>query len=1339
MSGLVWIRVPEAVSADAAFLAAEIVGVDGDFTEVKLTQTTTGGKAGEVRRVPSSDTRQRFTREGSTTADDNTALVHMNDASILDNLEARHAQDKIYTYTASVLLAVNPYKSIEGLYGDAQCSLYKGKHLGALPPHPYAIADTAYRTLVREKLNQALLISGESGAGKTETAKFVMQYLAYASGCTSDLASKIQDRVLQAQPILESFGNAVTVRNSNSSRFGKYNRVFFDEEGTLVDAGITTYLLESSRVVGHGDRERTYHVFYEMLQGLSDEKMKELHLERGKQYRLLHSTESPGEQFEARDKNNFQRLCKALETVGMDQTSIDGCLRVLAGLMHLGDIPKEDADAEMAARAAQDDDDADTRTVDINEDSAAFAAELLGMDPDELASLLKRKRITIPGRDSVHEVPRSPMHFRQALHGMIKALYKRLFEQTVGRINDSFRELRPDQANAESVWKNIGILDIYGFERLQHNSFEQLCINLANERLQQYFVENVLVAEQQLYSREGLPWTGLKLPNSEPVVHCISQVFKTLDDFSSRMAKGFGEAQQVSDDRFCERVLKECAADPQRKDVLKAPKISAKNARNATGSRANELFVITHYAGTVDYNTKGWLDKNNDRLLVESESLILDSSFPFVKAMGDEDLKQTFRSISSKYSKDLEALLQTLGEANLHYIRCFKPNALQKPDLFNGQLVLDQIVQCGTIELVKIMHDGFPNRCFFEELCNRFKSLLPEKFQRYGMRTFIEALMLAYEVPRSEWALGMSRLFLKAGQLKALEDMRAGGVVPKPEILEGIVKEIVRKRWSRACTAIRLCNWLPKFLGKVYVKKAASTLTATAIVTGRVAKRLEAARHRVAERRRAVRRRLVGVFRTAHCLSQAWRQMREKRRQRAVNALFLGSFMLARAKPWIARARAYIHDADVRRQREEEQRLQELEKKMKLEEERLRLEAEKRRQEEEEKRQEEALKRQQEEEERRQAEAEQRRLEEEERQKAEAERARLAEEREAELEQQRLQREQQAEEMRKEQERKVQAQREEMEAERRRIEETMAEEKRRMKEELEAEKQQLAAQMAEQMEKERRRVSEELEAERLRAAELRSEQDDQIRKDMQEMKETVRRLSISQQCNSNVSRVLSETGATSVVDDSCPEDVAKPAAEDAETDIGDSVSCLGQQQQQAIQEVVNAETMKLMEAYASQMQTIQQQMKEMQEKNERLERQAAEQEPRQECGSPDLGLPVNGTPGGIAASPFTPISRRESMSMRRHSLLDSDARSSNSKNKRRSIAMEALESSNRGAVTLPEEPVSDHRADVERKWMAQQRGFLMQDLYGSPFGTPTPSRGARSAQKRLSQGDGPAS
>lgn len=1309
---MIWIKGVE--GKEDAFLKGEIVSIDGDQADVRL-------ESQEVRRLPLSEIRQRFARNDGNTAADNTSLVHMNDASILENLHVRHGKDEIYTYTASVLLAVNPYKVIPGLYGEVQCDRYRGKHIGALPPHPYAIADTAYRQLVREKVDQALLISGESGAGKTETAKIVMEYLAYASGAASDLAARIQARVLQAQPILESFGNAVTLRNSNSSRFGKYNRVFFNDEGTLVDAGVTTYLLESSRVVTHGERERTYHVFYEMLKGLTDEKLQEFNLDRKKSYRLM-CCSAPVEGFEDRDAKNFKRLCAGLKTVGRTDEEINEILQVLAGLIHLADIQKETD--PIASPISKEEEDDETRTVDVYEEHVEAAAKLLGLDAEELANTLKRKKIAIKGRDSSHEVPRSDTQFRQALHSLIKALYKRIFERIVLNINDSFKELRAKDTKSEDqeVWKSIGILDIYGFERLQKNSFEQLCINLANERLQQYFVENVLVAEQSLYKREGLPWKGLDLPDSEPVVSCIAQVFRTLDDFSSRLAKGFGEAQHCSDIKFCEKVLEEAQKDPQRREVLKGQKMSGKTARDRrnSGPLPVEFFVIKHYAGTVDYNTKGWLDKNNDRLLLECEQLITHSDCGLVKSLAEDDLKQPFRSISKKYGADLEALLKTLSEAKLHYIRCFKPNEHQKASLFNGQLVLDQIIQCGTIELVKIMHDGYPNRCGFEEITTRFKSLLPESFQRYGMRTFIEALMLAYEVPKDEWALGLSRLFLKAGQLKSLEDMREGGVTPDPEKLQQIVSGIVRKRWTRAIETVKLVQWLPKFLQKIHVKRAAEALGTTASMVGRLAPRLEAAKQRVAERRRAMRRKLVGNFRAVSFMCTSWRQIREQRRQRVITALYRASFLVARTKPWLAAARESLREVEKRRKREEERRQQELERRLKEEEETRRREAEQRLKEEEERMKLEAEQRRREEDERRQKEEEERRQKEEERQREEEAR-KLAEENARNEEQQR-----------------VNAARLELEEQKRQMQAVQEEQQRK----LEEEREQMQLRMQHEMEE--------------RQKEMEKRMQEKMEKRMHEMEEeTQRRLSMVVPPSVSASDVQpysdNEEKESQILS-------MNGRGADDETDIGDSASMLAvgnvqvgkDMTQDQVQNLVAEQVKQQLSAFEVKQQEVMRQMAYLKEKNEQLEKQIGQANSERAEATSVQGSPAQEISmiSGLDQSPTTPVSDKKraprpsnsSRDSRRYSLISSVASGSKSAARRNSVAqLKAMSLENGreslGGGALSSHPINGPATDnlsAQRGWWSQQRNFLMEDLYpmGSPGGkqTPTPMRAKRASQ-----------
>mmetsp|Transcript_76768 Transcript_76768/g.148280 ORF Transcript_76768/g.148280 Transcript_76768/m.148280 type:complete len:1301 (-) Transcript_76768:29-3931(-) len=1230
---------------DAAFLRGRVEGFERDGTVlVRLENGDRNcGTGGEARRVPASEVRPRFERNDGSTSEDNTALVHMNDATILENLQSRHLQDKIYTYTASVLLAVNPYKEINGLYGDEQCDLYRGKHVGALPPHPYAIADSSYRALTREGKNQALLISGESGAGKTETAKIVMQYLSYASGTSSDLAAQIQARVLRAQPILESFGNAVTMRNSNSSRFGKYNRLFFDEAGTVADAGITTYLLESSRVVVHGDRERTYHCFYEMLTGLGDEKLQELQLERGRRYKLMFNGH-PLQGFEEHDAKNFQRLCNALQTVGLEDESISAMMRVLAGLIHLGDMEKDD---EMSPQLQDD----DANTVQIDEESAEKAATLLGMDPDSLIATLRRKRVAVPGRGSFHEVPRTASQFRQALQSLIKALYKRLFEQTVQRINKSFEELRPKgkstHEDGEEVWNHIGILDIYGFERLQRNSFEQLCINLANERLQQYFVENVLVAEQSLYKREGLPWCSLSLPDSQPVVNCITQVFRTLDEYSQQLAKGF---ETSSDEKFCQRTVDDAKKDPQRREVLKQLKMTA-GRRGSVGPAMNEGFVIRHYAGNVDYNTRGWLDKNNDRLLAECEELICESECPLVSSLGEEDQgKALFRSISRKYMTDLEALLNTLGTCNLHYIRCFKPNEHQKPNIFDNKQVLEQIVQCGTIELVKIMHDGYPNRCSFDEITARFRDLLPERFQRFGNRTFIEALMLAYEVPRNEWELGMSRLFLKAGQLRALEAMRSGGTRPKAEALEAIVSGIIRKRWARAGNAVRLCNYIPRFISQIYVKRAEKALTQTSLLVAHLAPRLAAARKRVGERQLRARRKLRGAFKAIRLMHALWAKVREQRATRLAKALRLAMLLHVRTRPWVAVARERAHDAMARRRAEEERQQRERrrleDERRRLEEDRIRLEAE------------------------------------------QAERAAQDKQREVD-------------------------QRKQMECQMEEERQKFLEDRRKFEQERQAFEQQ-------------KRLSILAQATPQNAGAV-----------MHEPVVSSRALASSDDEKSQVTAQISTT----------------VAGEEDEVYPGDSASAMvttsfAASLVQKEVEVQMSEKIKALEnEMAKKQEEVMEQMRALTKKNEELERTVAANHGRHhhhpngsgsECSLSPAGE-VSATPGSISKA------SHQSRSGRRNSMMDlSDGRRVSSarvgSRKRLSVAQEAFCTYEEGAETSSNAGDSSGKSQniqSQRKWWAQQRKFLLEDLHpnGSPCGVLGPQVGGKgsSRMRRASQ------
>eukprot|EP00747_Dinoflagellata_sp_TGD_P131602 gnl/TRDRNA2_/TRDRNA2_174989_c4_seq6.p1 gnl/TRDRNA2_/TRDRNA2_174989_c4~~gnl/TRDRNA2_/TRDRNA2_174989_c4_seq6.p1 ORF type:complete len:993 (-),score=284.64 gnl/TRDRNA2_/TRDRNA2_174989_c4_seq6:136-3114(-) len=893
------------------------------------------------------------------------------------------------------------------------------------------------------------------------------------------------------------------------------------------------------------------------------------------------------------------------------------------------------------------------------------------MDADELCGTLKRKRIQIPGRKSIHEVPRTVSQLKQSLSSLIKALYKRLFERTVASINDSFKELTLTQDTPEEECNHIGILDIYGFERLEKNSFEQLCINLANERLQQYFVENVLEAEQSVYKREGLPWVGLALPDSQPVVKAIDQVFTTLDSCSQQLVKGIGN---VTDEKFCEQAVDLASKDPIQKTVMFKLKLGNKRRSVAGGASMSQKdgFVIKHYAGEVEYTTKGWPDKNNDKLLAECEELICESSAPLIKSFGEEEAPATtknvnFRSISKKYTTDLELLLKTLGSCALYYIRCFKPNDKHKPNLFNQRLVLDQVIQCGTIELVKIMHDGYPNRCMFEEITSRFQSLLPESFQRYGMRTFIEALMLAYEVPQKEWALGMSRLFLKAGQLRMLEDMRAEGATANADKLAAIVSSIVRKRWSRAGQAIRLCLWLPKFLQQIYAEKAKKRLSVASLGVARIGARLDAAKKRVAERKLRARRRLVGAFQAVRFNLAAMRCIKELRRRRLQKAFSMYARIYKAVMPLASRARERIREAELERQRI-------------AEEERLRKEAE--------------------------AESERVRQAEEARRAAEAEAQRLRLEAEAAAE---------AEKKRREEEAKA-------EAERLRVqeEERQEAEKRRLEEEAKAaEAARLKAEEDLKREEELRKKEEEIEMLRAKAAELERLKAGELSPARAKGIPTPTRSPTKMRPSVAPSASTERTGT--VLDN-----------DEVESDIGDSASrvMLGATPvtKEAMESIVREQMKKEMEehkeAIRRQQEEAQKMMQALLKKNEELEGQSQQQKSQiaelqekiqnpsetpsklnQSVNSIQDSRPRNGTP------PSTPTQSAHKTKGPRPS-----ASASKSEDRFSLLSLGSDNKSGRSGKAMSEADMKNTKG--EREWWAMQRRHLLEDLYGEDCQNP---------------------
>eukprot|EP00392_Amoebophrya_sp_AT5.2_P002355 g2360.t1 len=724
---------------------------------------------------------------------DCTSLTFLDEANILDNVRRRYQEDQIYTFTGAVLFAVNPYKPV---YLDTDQKRLEYKHLTSIhakPPHPYALADLAYRQLLCDKESQAMVISGESGAGKTETAKIVMKFLGERSRTEQSQAASVQENILSAaSPLLESFGNATTIRNGNSSRFGKYNNLCFNPVGSLVGAEVRTYLLEKSRVLNSCPDERTYHVFYEMFAGSKD--LNEFFLRPTQSYKLLQTRAASRE-----DAENFRVLEKGLEFINLKESAGD-VFALLAALIHLGECEFV-GEWEMPQLN--------------NSEEFTYACDLAGFDDRNLVDSLTILSNVIARRDKdsfvVQRLNRDQAN--GALQSLIKILYARLFDFIVEKVNKAM-EIGEEHRNY------IGILDIYGFECLQTNSLEQLCINLANERLQQFFVEKVLVAEQDWYQREGLQWTAIPLPDAEPVLTDIKFVLGSLDDYNKQAAKGL---QAATDEKFCESLHN------ARRTNVKEPFIGRKSKRKLALAK-NAGFVINHYAGEVEYETWNWIEKNNTSLKQATEQAIRASVSPLVKQLADEnacqlvpDVAPSATTIGKKYVTNLEQLMSTLEGCSLHYIRCFKPNAEQLPGKFNGQIVLDQMIQSGTIELVRMMHDGYPNRVPFGDLMQRFLPLLPPEFQGLDARMFVEALMVAFEVPKSEWTTGTTRLFLKAGRMAVLEALRANGASADGAVLAKLRKTVWKKK-------LRRCLWAVRFT--LYVKSLMKDVRQRALVTG---------------------------------------------------------------------------------------------------------------------------------------------------------------------------------------------------------------------------------------------------------------------------------------------------------------------------------------------------------------------------------------------------------------------------------------------------------------------------------------------------------------------------
>ncbi|KAK1755271.1 myosin-1 [Echria macrotheca] len=670
---------------------------------------------------------------------DLTLLSKVSNEAINENLKKRFEGAEIYTYIGHVLVSVNPFRDL-GIYTDKVLDSYRGKNRLEMPPHVFAIAESAYYNMKAYKENQCVIISGESGAGKTEAAKRIMQYIANVSGGESGDIQQIKDMVLATNPLLESFGNAKTLRNNNSSRFGKYLQIHFNGQGEPVGADITNYLLEKSRVVGQITNERNFHIFYQFTKGASQEYRQSFGVQKPETY--IYTSRSKCLDVDGIDDlAEYADTLNAMKIIGLSQAEQDNIFRMLAAVLWTGNLVFREGDDGYAAVS-------DQSVVD-------FLAYLLEVDPAQLVKAITI-RILTPRNGEVIESPANVAQATATRDALAKAIYHNLFDWIVERINQS---LKARQGTANS----IGILDIYGFEIFEKNSFEQLCINYVNEKLQQIFIQLTLKAEQEEYAREQIKWTPIKYFDNKVVCDLIESI----------RPPGIFSAMKDA--------TKTAHADPAACDRTFMQSINGMSNAHLTARQGG--FIVKHYAGDVTYAVDGITDKNKDQLLKGLLNLFQVSQNRFVHTIFPEQVNQDNRkqppSAGDRIRTSANALVDTLMKCQPSYIRTIKPNENKSPTEYNVPNVLHQIKYLGLQENVRIRRAGFAYRQSFEKFVDRFFLLSPatsyagEYTWSGSYEAAVKQILKDTSIPQEEWQLGVTKAFIKSPEtLFALETMR---------------------------------------------------------------------------------------------------------------------------------------------------------------------------------------------------------------------------------------------------------------------------------------------------------------------------------------------------------------------------------------------------------------------------------------------------------------------------------------------------------------------------------------------------------------------------------------
>ncbi|KAM3962821.1 myosin-VIIa [Aphomia sociella] len=754
LANLVWLKSQGTTEFDIP-VAVKIIKSSGDGIEVR-------DDDGKVFKASMKDVLKPLHATSLVGVEDMITLGELQEYTILRNLHIRYNQQLIYTYTGSMLIAINPYEILP-IYTMDQIHFYQTIGDGdVLPPHIFAIGENSYRAQKDTSTNQCIVISGESGAGKTESTKLLLQYLAAASGKHSWIEQQIQE----TNPILEAFGNAKTVKNDNSSRFGKYINIYFNKKGVIEGGNIEQYLLEKSRIVSQNKGERNYHIFYSLVDGLSSDEKKKLELGRATDYNYLTS----GNMITCDGRNDgleFADIRSAFKVLNFPDSDVWTVFSLLSAILHLGNLKfKSFSVNNMESSEVAD---------NMN---ATRIATLLGVNKSVLCDALTRKTFVAHGEKVV-----SNINVSAALDGrdaLVKAIYGHIFEYIVSMIN---KTLHKDQQLSST---SVGILDIFGFENFESNSFEQLCINYANENLQQFFVRHIFKLEQEQYEKEGITWSNINYVDNQENLDMIGlkpMNLLSLIDEESRFPKGTDIT-----------LLNKLHSNHSNKSCYIAPK-----------SAHQHIFGVKHFAGNVQYEVKGFLDKNRDMLTTDIKEMILDSNNSFLKSLFNVDTVSSQSgtrktvSLSHQFKTSLESLMKTLYACHPFFVRCIKPNELKKPKILDRALCVRQLRYAGLMETAKIRQAGYPIRYSYYEFVYRYRLIVPDIPPAEKTDCKVAAKKICSQVLKDdEFRLGHTKVFLKDTHDALLEELRHKVIIRAVIKVQANVRRfLLRKRYLR--------------------------------------------------------------------------------------------------------------------------------------------------------------------------------------------------------------------------------------------------------------------------------------------------------------------------------------------------------------------------------------------------------------------------------------------------------------------------------------------------------------------------------------------------------------